>query len=354
MRRPLTLVHWGFAPPHLAPLWIQHATRHFASSPQAAATPAHPGALAKARLAQLSHALELGRPQYLKEQFDPTLGYRMRLDAPSGESFTSGFHLVKKEAEYEIATTALREAKCFQVHSVPKEQQRLLPLLAFTGRVTVVKDLDTAHAALSAFRSQMDRFPVMGFDTETQPHFYRPARAVAQPQGGTEAGKAEPLLPDLLQIASEDHAVIFHMRHLANKLPEPLSHMLADESIMKIGAGITGDTALLRRFCPQPQLNSFVDLASFARKFFAYPHGLQSLTSIFLQGRLSKRQQLSDWGAHELSPAQLSYAATDAWVAVEIYRAICQRDELMSHARIRTVLSNAGLQPDLFIPGTKR
>jgi ribonuclease D len=32
-----------------------------------------------------------------------------------------------------------------------------------------------------------------------------------------------------------------------------------------------------------------------------------------------KRSQLSDWAADNLSPAQIKYAATDAWVSREIH-----------------------------------
>ena len=35
--------------------------------------------------------------------------------------------------------------------------------------------------------------------------------------------------------------------------------------------------------------------------------------------RISKSQQLSNWEAEELSPAQQMYAATDAWICREMY-----------------------------------
>jgi len=36
--------------------------------------------------------------------------------------------------------------------------------------------------------------------------------------------------------------------------------------------------------------------------------------------RISKRQQVTDWEAEELTEAQQVYAATDAWVCREIYK----------------------------------
>jgi ribonuclease D len=35
--------------------------------------------------------------------------------------------------------------------------------------------------------------------------------------------------------------------------------------------------------------------------------------------RISKRQQVTDWEAVDLSAAQQIYAATDAWVCYQIY-----------------------------------
>ena len=40
-------------------------------------------------------------------------------------------------------------------------------------------------------------------------------------------------------------------------------------------------------------------------------HGLKNLLDELLKVDISKQQQMSDWGAHELSDAQLSYAASD-------------------------------------------
>ena len=39
--------------------------------------------------------------------------------------------------------------------------------------------------------------------------------------------------------------------------------------------------------------------------------------------RISKAQQLSNWEADTLSEPQKSYAATDAWVCLEMYEKLC-------------------------------
>ena len=47
-------------------------------------------------------------------------------------------------------------------------------------------------------------------------------------------------------------------------------------------------------------------------------HSLQALSCLLLGHSISKTQQCSNWAATELQPAQVRYAATDAWVSREI------------------------------------
>ena len=63
----------------------------------------------------------------------------------------------------------------------------------------------------------------------------------------------------------------------------------------------------------------FIDLQSYVKDFGIESSGLKKLTAIVLGFRISKRQQVSDWEARELTEAQQIYAATDAWVCREIY-----------------------------------
>ena len=47
--------------------------------------------------------------------------------------------------------------------------------------------------------------------------------------------------------------------------------------------------------------------------------GVRSLTAIFLEGRISKNQQTSNWDKEHLTEPQQVYAATDAWICLKIY-----------------------------------
>ncbi|MEI3420791.1 MAG: hypothetical protein V8R91_06925 [Butyricimonas faecihominis] len=44
--------------------------------------------------------------------------------------------------------------------------------------------------------------------------------------------------------------------------------------------------------------------------------------SIIFKVKISKRQRTSNWEAPRLTPAQLHYAATDAWGALKMYKAL--------------------------------
>jgi ribonuclease D len=50
--------------------------------------------------------------------------------------------------------------------------------------------------------------------------------------------------------------------------------------------------------------------------------GLKKLAAIVLGFKISKRQQVTDWEADNLSEAQKIYAATDAWVCHQIFKSL--------------------------------
>jgi ribonuclease D len=46
---------------------------------------------------------------------------------------------------------------------------------------------------------------------------------------------------------------------------------------------------------------------------------VRKMAAIILGIRVSKSQQLSNWETSELSPAQINYAAIDAWICLKMY-----------------------------------
>ena len=67
------------------------------------------------------------------------------------------------------------------------------------------------------------------------------------------------------------------------------------------------------------QERGVVDLSGVASKMGVKTTGLRSLAAIFLRVRVSKGAQVTNWSKEELTPAQIQYAAVDAWISRELY-----------------------------------
>jgi ribonuclease D len=91
-----------------------------------------------------------------------------------------------------------------------------------------------------------------------------------------------------------------------------LKALLADPAVVKIFHFARFDVAVLKRFLGvMPQPIYCTKIASRLCRTFTDRHGLKDLVRDVLNVELSKEQQSSDWGAAELTPAQLKYAASD-------------------------------------------
>jgi ribonuclease D len=91
-----------------------------------------------------------------------------------------------------------------------------------------------------------------------------------------------------------------------------LKRLLADPRILKIFHFARFDLGMLQKtFGIMPQPVYCTKIASRLARTYTDKHGLKDLVREVLGHELSKQQQSSDWGAAELSDAQLSYAASD-------------------------------------------
>jgi ribonuclease D len=177
-----------------------------------------------------------------------------------------------------------------------------LPILRFPGEIRMVNRPED----VGPMARDLGREPMLGFDTETRPTFV----------------KGQKHLPALVQLAASDRAYIIQLRCAGFR--EELISLLSNPRILKLGVGIRDDLAALQQLVPfMPQ--GFVDLGDLAKSKGIAQRGARSLTARFLQGRISKAMQTSNWAARELSNRQKIYAATDAWVCLCIYPLL--RDE---------------------------
>ncbi|WP_430973691.1 3'-5' exonuclease [Sunxiuqinia rutila] len=185
------------------------------------------------------------------------------------------------------------------IESITKEALAELPLHAFDGKIVLVDSQEQLEKAIAYLRDQ----DVLGFDTETKPSFKR--------------GQVHQVA--LLQLSTSDKAFIFRINKIG--LPNELKDILADEQIAKVGVAIRDDIKALQkinRFTPQ----GFIELQDEVKGYGIQDFSLKKITGIVLGFRISKSQRLSNWEADELTEAQLSYAATDAWVACEIFNSL--------------------------------
>lgn len=181
------------------------------------------------------------------------------------------------------------------LEDLPKEKVLALPLRSYHGPVVLCETPQEADAALAGWRE-----PVLGFDIETRPVFKR--------------GDSYP--PALVQLAGRDHAVLVRLSKMAP--PDALWRLFEDGGILKVGAGLDRDVKDLQALRPfEPA--GFMDLMAPASALGLKSAGLRNLAAVTMGFRIGKGAQTSNWEAHTLSPAQVTYAATDAWVGREIY-----------------------------------
>lgn len=181
-------------------------------------------------------------------------------------------------------------------NDISKEEMGQLETAAFGGLIHVIdreEDVDLAVSRLS-------QFSILGFDTETRPSFR----------------KGEFHRVSLLQLASRQEAFLFRLHHTG--LPAGLTRILSDPAISKVGVAIRDDIRKLqtiRNFKPE----GFIDLQDYSGKYGIESNSLRKLAAIVLGVRISKTQQTSNWEARNLDEQQIIYAATDAWVGLEIF-----------------------------------
>jgi ribonuclease D len=124
-----------------------------------------------------------------------------------------------------------------------------------------------------------------------------------------------------------------------------IEKLLGDQSVLKIFHYARFDLGVLAKaFGVMAGPVYCTKIASRLARTYTDKHGLKDLTREVLGIDLSKQQQLSDWGAEELTDAQVAYAATD----VVHLHALKEKLDAMLARENRTELATAcfGFLPD--------
>jgi len=127
-----------------------------------------------------------------------------------------------------------------------------------------------------------------------------------------------------------------------------IEKLLGDQSMLKIFHYARFDLGVLAKaFGVMASPVYCTKIASRLARTYTDKHGLKDLTREVLGIDLSKQQQLSDWGAEELTAAQVAYAATD----VVHLHALKEKLDAMLARENRTELATACFG---FLPGRVR
>lgn len=183
--------------------------------------------------------------------------------------------------------------------TISPEEIEPMEYISFPGKISVISsrgpELDHAIAYLSEQR-------MLGFDTETKPVFVPHA-----PQNKTA----------LLQLSGDDEAFLFRLNKMG--LPQEVADIMADRTITKIGAAVTDD---IRGLCRHTEFipGRFMDLQEFGTCYGIKEKAVRKLAAIIFGKKVSKKEQCSNWEADPLTPSQQLYAATDAWICLEMYK----------------------------------
>jgi ribonuclease D len=180
-----------------------------------------------------------------------------------------------------------------------KKEIQNLPRILFEGRIIVIFSEAEADKAVEYLMTKK----ILGVDTETRPSFKK--------------GQIHQV--SLLQISTNDTCFLFRLNRIG--LTDSLIKLLEDCNTTKVGLSLQDDWRQLnlrRNFTP----GSYIELQKEVKEIGIEDMSLQKIYANLFGQKIAKNQQLSNWEADTLSPAQQSYAATDAWACLQIHEEV--------------------------------
>lgn len=186
------------------------------------------------------------------------------------------------------------------------------------ARITLVDNAGLAERAMA----ELLAVPVIGFDTESKPTFQK---------GEVSTG------PHLVQLANDERVFLFPVLFAVNH--EVLRRVLATPQLVKVGFGLGNDRTALRARLGI-ELNNVLDLGEVLRgPGHRGTVGAKVAVAHYFGQKFQKSKKVgtSNWASPRLNDRQLLYAANDAHVALQIYRAWLRDPERMELAQALSV-----------------
>lgn len=190
--------------------------------------------------------------------------------------------------------------------TISNDEINELPLGAYEGQIQLISDKSLLPDAFD----EIAKYSAVGFDTETRPTFTR--------------GQLHKVA--LMQIAIPKKVFLIRL-NLTGLTPE-IIQFLENEKIKKVGVALRDDVKALERlkkFKPA----GITELALLTKQAGIEVESVKKLAALFLGFRISKGAQTSNWEAPMLNEKQLSYAATDAWVCMEVFTMLLKQQALL-------------------------
>lgn len=188
-----------------------------------------------------------------------------------------------------------------QIQQFPRFQN--LPKQA----IHVIQNLEQCEA----IRAELEHTTIFGFDTESKPTFQ---------VGEVSTG------PHLIQLASTERAYLFQM---SPPIWSFLAPFLANPDQLKVGFGLKNDVHLFRK--KGIDLKGVVELSKCFTSFgLTHPVGIKNAIAMLFQLNFpkSKKVSTSNWARKVLTPAQVEYAAADAYAALLIFEELRRLERL--------------------------
>ena len=165
-----------------------------------------------------------------------------------------------------------------------------------------------------ALEQELKSCALLGFDTESKPTFAK---------GEVSTG------PHLIQLASHDSAYLFQINP---EILEFLKPVFESRDQIKVGFGLKNDAHLFRK--KAIELNSVIELSKCFSAFgFPNPMGLKNAMALLFQVNFPKSKKIStsNWARKTLTPAQIQYAAADAYAPVLVFEELYHLGLLPEH-----------------------
>ena len=186
-----------------------------------------------------------------------------------------------------------------------KEQIALLPEFDRLGpqRIALVSTGEQAHRAQAELRVAT----IWGFDTESKPTFVKD-----QVSDG----------PHIVQLATMDKAWVFQLHD-----PECraiVAQLLGAPGFTKAGFGLGDDRKRIHSKLGVQTADVLELNTVFHQRGYRKDMGVKGAVAVLFNQRFikSKKAATSNWSLPNLSPAQVLYAANDAYAAVRVFHAL--------------------------------